>query len=101
MLKSKGPSSNANPSMRNSATYRGRGRGAGYSNTNRGQFSSGRPLSAGLCYQWNNGNCTYGVDCKRWHTCSYCANGGKLGEKHQASTHFGSAARGRQGEQRP
>ena len=51
-----------------------------------------------VCYQWNEGTCTYGDKCKRWHVCRTCAESGKPGEKHKSSTH---SHRGKQGESQP
>ena len=44
-----------------------------------------------ICRLWNSGFCSFGASCKRWHVCLSCAEGGKLGEPHQASTHIGSS----------
>ena len=40
-----------------------------------------------VCWQWNFSSCTYGENCKRWHVCRTCADAGKLGEAHKASSH--------------
>ena len=50
-----------------------------------GRGNSGKPLYGAVCWQWNNGTCTYGENCKRWHVCRTCADAGKLGEQHKAS----------------
>ena len=70
---------------------RGQGRGQGRSNGNRGRNSAAFSL---VCYQWNKGSCSYGADCKRWHCCRTCAEAGKPGERHKAST-----CKGKPGEQ--
>lgn len=57
-------------------------------------------LHSFICKQWNAGSCSYGVKCRRWHTCWSCAELGKLGEPHKAFTHDSSAARSRQENQR-
>ena len=83
------------------STNKGSGKGYGYSN---GRFSSGtsgktnlnenKPLYKLICHQWNYGTCSYGDKlCKRWHCCRMCADAGKVGEQHQASTHRGSQGR--------
>ena len=64
----------------------------------RGQYqrsstSKGKPLYGAVCWQWNSGSCTYGDNCKRWHVCRICADAGKLGEQHKASTHGSSSSR--------
>ena len=84
---------------------------AGASNTNRqGYRNSGKSFGGPsydnkfkislICYQWNNGDCSYGEDCKKWHCCLSCAKRGKIGEPHKANTHAGSNTRGRSGGQR-
>ena len=91
---------------------RGYGRGTGYGSRNPGQrfnsnfnssynpnfnsnFNSGRgkPIYGAICWQWNSGTCSYGANCKRWHCCKACADAGKLGEQHKASSHDSSGAR--------
>ena len=57
------------------------------SSSPRGNAGRGRSLHGAVCWQWNYTNCTYGNDCKRWHVCKSCAEDGKLGEKHKASSH--------------
>ena len=52
-----------------------------------------------VCKQWNSGKCSYGDNCRRWHTCWSCAEGGKLGEPHMAVSHENSVARSRQDNQ--
>ena len=54
------------------------------------------PLYSFVCKQWNTGACSYGTNCRRWHTCWSCAEAGKLGEPHKASIHYGSTARSSQ-----
>ena len=72
--------------------YNGKGFNKGYSKGFRGSGAKynegrGKPLYGAVCWQWNYGTCSYGEDCKRWHTCKKCAEAGKLGEPHKASTH--------------
>ena len=79
--------------------YNNRGAGRGYRNQ-RGSYNNysngqnngntsgrGNPLLKAICWQWNSGSCSFGTDCKRWHCCRTCADSGKLGEKHPASSH--------------
>ena len=76
------------------SNYYGKGVGKGFRSQN--QFNSsgrGKPLFGVICWQWNNGSCSYGDSCKRWHVCKTCAEAGKLGEHHKASSH-GSAGSG-------
>ena len=47
-----------------------------------------KPFQTPHCMQWNFGECTYGVGCKRWHTCLSCFESGKVGEPHKASEHY-------------
>ena len=77
----------------------GRGAGNGFRGQNQRQSSGrGRPLYGAICWQWNTGSCSYGENCKRWHVCKSCAEAGKLGEKHKASSH-GGAGTGQAGQQ--
>ena len=79
-------------SSRGSFAPRGRGRGSGASYGGRYQGGPNRPLNL-ICWQWNNGNCTFGEGCRKWHCCRACAENGKWGESHQASTHQGAVPR--------
>ena len=91
-LRSKGTSSGGGFNSRGNQSYRGQGRGSSYPNSNRGQGGSGgnnRPFSL-VCWQWNTGNCTFGKKCKRWHCCRSCAEKGKWGEPHTATSHGSS-----------
>ena len=74
-------------SGRGNSAFRGTGRGAGNYHGNRGQAGSNRPFNV-VCWQWNNGNCTYGERCRRMHCCRICADKGKWGELHTASSSF-------------
>ena len=96
LLKSRGVSSGGYSSRQN---YRGAGRGSGSSLYNQ---DNGRRTSF-ICYQWNNGECSYGSNCRRWHCCLSCAKRGKLGEQHKASTHSNNNSSGSKGktDQRP
>ena len=51
-----------------------------------------------ICWQWNYSSCSFGDDCKRWHACRACAEAGKLGESHKASSHEKSSFRAKSGE---
>ena len=60
--------------------------GKGYSSNFKSNGDTGRnkSLHGVICWQWNNGTCTYGDNCKRWHACKVCTKAGKLGESHKA-----------------
>ena len=73
-------------------SYYGKGENKGYGKGFRGsgaKFNAGRgkPLYGAVCWQWNFETYSYGEDCMRWHICKQCAEAGKLGEPHKASTH--------------
>ena len=62
----------------------------GYSVSNRmgsSNSSKSKSLYPLICRQWNYGTCSYGEQCKKFHVCWSCAEAGKLGEQHKASTH--------------
>ena len=71
----------------------------GYANRNFGKSSNrifsgkSKTLHNSICKQWNAGTCTYGDKCNRWHICWTCAETGKVGELHKASSHGNSVAR--------
>lgn len=74
-----------------------------YNSNSRGNninSSYNQSLYSFLCKQWNDGECSYGANCRRWHTCWSCAELGKLGEPHKAVSHYYSAARNRHYNQR-
>ena len=48
------------------------------------------------CRQWNEGSCTYGAKCKRWHVCSACGEAGKVGEPHKSSSSDCPSSKGNQ-----
>ena len=90
-------------------SYGGSSKSSGYSGSNKyysrnvGSFGNrsgygGREKSlfALVCKQWNNGACTFGDRCKKWHVCWTCAEAGKPGELHKASSHGSSGSAGRQ-----
>ena len=67
----------------------GKGNGSyfkGYTGKNKSLYNS-------VCKQYNFGSCTYGDKCNRWHVCWTCAEAGKLGENHRASSHDNSRAK--------
>ena len=75
--------------------------GRGYGNyPSQGQVS-GNQAGSMICRQFNRGSCSYGERCKRWHVCLSCAEAGKIGERHTASSHYNSSTRGRQYGNRP
>ena len=53
-----------------------------------------------ICWQWNYSSCSYGDNCKRWHACRTCAEAGKLGEPHKASSHENCSLKAKPGEPR-
>ena len=53
-----------------------------------------------ICWQWNYSSCSFGDNCKRWHVCRACAEAGKLGESHKASSHNNASFRAKPGERR-
>ena len=59
-----------------------------------------KSLYAVVCNQWNFGTCGYGDRCQKWHVCWTCAEAGKPGELHKASSHSSSTGH-RQGETIP
>ena len=62
-------------------------------------FDNKNNATSVICRLWNGGFCSFGANCKRWHVCLSCAESGKLGEPHQASSHFESSARNSEPEQ--
>ena len=70
------------------ASYFNKGSGKNFkSPSQRSSAGKGKPLFGAICWQWNYSTCTYGDECKRWHVCKSCAEAGKLGEHHKASSH--------------
>ena len=61
-----------------------------YSNSNRNNA-----LYATVCRQFNFDRCTFGDRCRKWHVCWTCAEAGKLGEQHKASSHNNSTSSSR------
>ena len=59
-----------------------------------------KSLYNSVCKQWNFGTCSFGDRCNRWHVCWTCAEAGKVGEAHRASSHDKSSTGSRQGDQR-
>ena len=53
-----------------------------------------------ICWQWNYSSCSFGENCKRWHACRACAEAGRLGESHKASSHENTSFRAKPGEWR-
>ena len=70
-----------------------------YNNSSRNRYGNysgrDRALYSTVCRQFNFGTCTYGDRCKKWHVCWSCAEAGKMGEQHKASTHENSTPRAR------
>ena len=82
--------------------FRSSGNSPSYNNDRYSSYSANRnkSLIAFVCRQWNAGTCSYGERCKRWHACLSCAEAGRMGEPHKASSHGSSTGRGRQDEPR-
>ena len=74
--------------------------GYGYSSNSKFKGKS-KPVYNSVCKQWNFQTCTYGDRCNRWHVCWTCAEAGKVGQEHKASSHEAASTRPRQPEQRP
>ena len=94
-LKSKGSAAGQSSSSRP-----GRGsypRSQGNYSFKQGNYSAarGKSLFASVCKLWNSGTCSYGDSCKYKHVCWTCAEAGKPGETHKASSH-GSSTKGKQ-----
>ena len=51
---------------------------------------SSKSFFPGVCRLWNFSTCTYGERCNRSHVCLTCADAGKPGEQHKASSHENS-----------
>ena len=80
--------SNSNPSKSRSEGKSSENFGYGHNN-----FANKRSsANSVICRLCNSGFCSFGENCKRWHVCLSCAEQGKLGEPHQASTHEDSSA---------
>ena len=76
------------------SNFAGKGGGKGFrGQSQRSGAGRGKALYGVVCWQWNYSNCTYGEDCKRWHVCKSCAEAGKLGEPHKASSHDSSGGK--------
>lgn len=51
-----------------------------------------KSLYSSVCKNWNFGNCSIGDRCNLWHICWTCAEQGKVGESHKASSHSSSGS---------
>ena len=72
-----------------------------YNNNNYNKLSGkSKSLYNSVCRQWNFGTCSFGDRCNRWHVCWTCAEAGKVGEAHRASSHEKYSTGPRQGDQR-
>ena len=97
-LRSKGTASGANSAFKTSSSGRSFGKGFANPRNNNTKFNSNfnnnsnrnKSLYAVVCSQWNFGNCGYGDRCRKWHVCWSCAETGKPGEQHKASSHNSS-----------
>ena len=61
-----------------------------YSNPSSNFQNRSRSSQPGVCRNWNFGTCTFAERCNRLHVCCTCADAGKPGEQHKASTHENS-----------
>ena len=87
-----------NVSASSESSYRPSGRnysrGASGSNSNRyNDLNRNKAVQSLICHQWNAGTCSFGVECRRWHTCKTCAEAGKIGQKHKAVSHDSSSGK--------
>ena len=100
-LKSKGASSGSNFFSKASSN---KNVGSKSFNSNFGRsnpsFNRNKSLYAVVCRQWNYGTCSYGDKCRKWHVCWSCAEAGKPGELHRATSHDSSAGGGDKSKQR-
>ena len=83
-----------NASASSDSAYRPAGknynRGASGSNANKfNDVNRSKAVQSLICHQWNAGTCSFGTECRRWHTCKSCAEAGKIGQKHKAISHEG------------
>ena len=63
------------------------GRGSGGYGSNYSTYEiRNKVVYSTVCKQWNEGSCTYGARCKRWHVCWACGEAGKLGEPHKSTS---------------
>ena len=92
-LRTKQAASGSSNATRSSNYGQGAGRGFRGQPNQINTTGKGKPLYGAICWQWNSSTCTYGADCKRWHCCKTCAESGKLGEQHKASSHNSSSSR--------
>ena len=74
----------------NKGSGRGSRNGRSYSNSNNNFQNRSRSSQPGVCRNWNFGTCTFAERCNRLHVCCTCADAGKPGEQHKASTHENS-----------
>ena len=88
----------ASSSYRSGYSGKSIGKGFGASSKGYSTTAKNKSLHGVICWQWNQGTCSYGENCKRWHVCRVCAEAGKLGEPHKASTHDSSGSRSRTGD---
>ena len=99
-LRARASTSGAASHSKTGYASRNYGKGYGSSNNRYDQSSSrnnaNKSLYTFVCKQWNGGSCSYGERCRKWHVCWTCAEAGKLGEAHRASSHYSSGARGKQ-----
>ena len=90
-LRSKGSAAGASSSYRPGRSNFSKGSGnSGFRQGNH-NAARGKSLYSPICKLWNSGTCSYGDACKYKHTCSTCAEAGKPGESHKASSHNSSA----------
>ena len=86
-LRSKGASAGASAAGKFSGK-KSYSKGFGNPRYKQGGYNAGKgkSLYSFICKQWNEGTCSYGDRCRLWHVCWSCAEAGKLGELHKASS---------------
>ena len=96
-LKSKGAASGSNSYSKTSFNKNFNNKGFSFNNNlgrSNPSFTRNKSLYAVVCRQWNYGTCGFGDKCRKWHVCWSCAEAGKPGELHRATSHDSSAGGG-------
>ena len=72
-LRSKNASAGSESSYKPSGKNYNKGASGSNYNVNRS-----KAVQSLICHQWNTGTCSFGTECRRWHTCKSCAEAGKI-----------------------